>query len=98
MTYKVEDLRTLTADRLLCSLIWRYGIKTFWLDEAEPERHVQDIGTRYGYHDGTDAQVGLAWSRAEQQMVHEGLTKLGHPQDDIFMLSRSFFIGGQRSV
>jgi hypothetical protein len=46
-----------------------YGIKTFWLDEAEPERHTQDINTRYGYHDGTDAQVGLAWSRAEQQMV-----------------------------
>ena len=48
---------------------------TFWprLDEAEPERHTQDIGTRYGYADGTDAQIGLAWSRAEQQMVYEGL-------------------------
>lgn len=73
-----------------------YGIKTFWLDEAEPERHTQDIGTRYGYHDGTDAEVGLAWSRAEQQMVHEGLKGEGVGDDDIFMLSRSFFIGGAR--
>lgn len=38
----------------------KYGIKTFWLDEAEPERHTQDISTRFGYHDGTDAQIGLA--------------------------------------
>ena len=73
-----------------------YGIKTFWLDEAEPERHVQDIGIRFGYHDGTDAQVGLAWSRVEQQMVWEGLQQSGLPQDDIFMLSRSFFTGGAR--
>jgi alpha-D-xyloside xylohydrolase len=74
----------------------KYGIKTFWLDEAEPERHVQDIGTRYGYHDGTDAEIGLAWSRAEQQMVYEGLRDAGHAEDDIFMLSRSFFIGGAK--
>ena len=74
----------------------KYGIKTFWLDEAEPERHTQDIGTRYGYHEGTDAQIGLAWSRAEQQMVYEGLQGEGIGDDDIFMLSRSFFIGGAR--
>eukprot|EP01047_Picozoa_sp_COSAG01_P009331 COSAG01_NODE_381_length_17848_cov_10.220338_19_plen_138_part_00 len=67
-----------------------------WLDEAEPERHTQDIGTRYGYRDGTDTQVGLAWSRAEQQMVYEGLRAEGIGDDDIFMLSRSFFIGGAR--
>ena len=58
----------------------KYGIKTFWLDEAEPERHVQDIGIRYGYHDGTDSQVGLAWSRVEQQMVWDGMTASSHPQ------------------
>jgi alpha-glucosidase (family GH31 glycosyl hydrolase) len=73
-----------------------YGIKTFWLDEAEPERHTQDIGTRFGYHDGTDAQIGLAWARAEQQMVYEGLHDSGVGDDDIFMLSRSFFIGGAK--
>jgi len=74
----------------------KYGIKTFWLDEAEPERHVQDIDIRYGYHDGTDAEIGLAWSRAEQQMVYEGLKAEGHQEDDIFMLSRSFFVGGAK--
>merc|ERR1712166_96557 len=74
----------------------RYGIKTFWLDEAEPERHTQDINIRYKYHDGTDNQVGLAWSRAEQQMISEGLLAEGLEQDEIFMLSRSFFIGGAK--
>ena len=74
----------------------KYGIKTFWLDEAEPERHVQDIGTRYRYRDGTDAEVGLAYSRAEQQMIYEGLRDSGHAEDAIFMLPRSFFVGGAR--
>lgn len=74
----------------------KYGIKTFWLDEAEPERHTQDINTRFGYHEGTDAQIGLAWARAEQQMVYDGLQGEGIGDDDIFMLSRSFFIGGAR--
>jgi hypothetical protein len=35
----------------------RYGINLFWLDEAEPERHQQDIGIRYLYHAGTDSEV-----------------------------------------
>eukprot|EP00959_Pyramimonas_sp_CCMP1952_P208584 4363413-Pyramimonas_sp.AAC.1 len=48
------------------------GVRLFWLDEAEPERHLADIGRRYLYHAGTDAEVGLGWSRAEQQMVYEG--------------------------
>ena len=43
-----------------------------------------------------DTQVGLAWSRAEQQMIYEGLKGEGLQEDDIFMLSRSFFIGGAR--
>jgi alpha-glucosidase (family GH31 glycosyl hydrolase) len=115
-----------------------FGINLFWLDEAEPERHKQDIDIRYQYHAGTDmevrgpilkrfgkppprkqtqgrsktgsspprtsnltratratpVQVGLAWSRYEQQMVFDGLRAAG--DTDIVMLSRSFFVGGAR--
>lgn len=38
----------------------RYGINLFWLDEAEPERHQQDIGIRYQYHAGTDSEVVIS--------------------------------------
>ena len=53
------DARKFVFDQMKKNYM-KYGIKTFWLDEAEPERHSQDIGTRFGYHDGTDAEIGLS--------------------------------------
>ena len=42
----------------------RYGIKTFWLYEAEPERHTQDINIRY--------KATLAHTANESYNVHAG--------------------------
>ncbi|KAL6055995.1 Alpha-xylosidase [Balamuthia mandrillaris] len=71
-----------------------HGIKVYWLDADEPERKLPDQSGEYYYHMGRDLQIGMAFPRVHQQMVHDGLTSLH--ETDIIMLSRSAWAGTQR--
>lgn len=70
-----------------------YGIRTFWLDEAEPEFGTYDYA-RYRYFDGPVEEVGNAYPREYARMFYEGQKAAG--QDDIVNLIRCAWAGSQR--
>ncbi|MBN9391072.1 MAG: glycoside hydrolase family 31 protein [Chloroflexi bacterium] len=70
-----------------------YGIKLFWLDEAEPELSVYDHDI-YRYHIGSSKQVGNIYPSNYSQTFFEGMTK--EKQPNIINLVRSAWAGSQR--
>ena len=72
---------------------YRYGIKTFWLDEAEPEYAVYDFDN-YRYHAGPVAEVGNIYPREYARLFYEGQQENG--QKDIVNLIRCAWVGSQR--
>lgn len=54
----------------------RYGIRLFWLDEAEPEYGVYDFDN-WRYHLGPNLAVGNIYPRAYSQAFYEGATTAG---------------------
>ena len=70
-----------------------YGIRLFWLDEAEPEFGPYDFDL-YRYHDGPAAQVSNEYPKCYAQGFHEGLQAAG--ETDILSLVRCAWAGSQR--
>ncbi len=69
------------------------GIKTFWLDEAEPEFTGYDYEC-YRYHEGEVLEVGNKYPRDYSRMFYEGQAASG--QSDIVNLVRCAWAGSQR--
>lgn len=55
---------------------FRYGIKAFWLDEAEPEYYVYDFEL-YRYYLGTNLEVGNIYPLMYAKGFYEGMKKEG---------------------
>lgn len=72
---------------------YRYGIRTFWLDEAEPEYARYDFDN-YRYALGTDLEVGNFYPVQYSRAVFEGQQAAG--QQNPVNLVRCTWAGGQR--
>ena len=72
---------------------YRYGIKIFWLDEAEPEYTKYEFDN-YHYQLGADMEVGNLYPREYARMAYEGMEAQG--QENILNLIRSAWAGSQR--
>lgn len=72
---------------------YKNGIKTFWLDEAEPEFGTYDYEL-YRYFKGPVTQVGNVYPRDYAKTFYEGLKSEG--QEDIVSLIRCAWLGSQR--
>jgi alpha-D-xyloside xylohydrolase len=70
-----------------------YGIKVFWLDEAEPEYSVYDHDI-YRYHLGSSQQVGNIYPSKYSQTLYDGMAAEG--QTNIINLVRCAWAGSQR--
>ena len=70
-----------------------FGIRTFWLDEAEPEYGVYDFDN-YRYHLGPNLQVGNIYPQAYARMFYEGQQAAG--QSEVVNLLRCAWAGSQR--
>lgn len=69
------------------------GIRTFWLDEAEPEYSVYDFDN-YRYYRGTNLQIGNTYPVDYARAFYEGMEQEG--QQDIVNLLRCAWAGSQR--
>ncbi|KAF3000477.1 hypothetical protein E8E14_002224 [Neopestalotiopsis sp. 37M] len=69
------------------------GIKTFWLDEAEPEYTAYDFDN-YRYHLGSNLAVGNVYPRDYARAFYEGQEREG--QDKIVNLLRCAWAGSQK--
>lgn len=69
------------------------GIKTFWLDEAEPEFTNYNY-ERYQYHAGPVSKIGNIYPREYSRLFYEGQKESG--QNDIVNLVRCAWVGSQK--
>ena len=69
------------------------GIKTFWLDEAEPEYSVYDFDN-YRYYQGTNLQIGNTYPVEYAKAFYEGMEQQG--QQNIVNLLRCAWAGSQK--
>ena len=69
------------------------GIRTFWLDEAEPEFTTYEY-ENYRYHAGPVIETGNIYPREYARLFYEGQKQNG--QDDIVNLIRCAWAGSQR--
>lgn len=69
------------------------GVKTFWLDEAEPEFTNYNY-ERYQYHAGPVSKIGNIYPREYSKLFYEGQKEMG--QNDIVNLVRCAWVGSQR--
>lgn len=72
---------------------YQYGIKIFWLDEAEPEYTKYEYDN-YHYQLGADMEIGNLYPREYARMAYEGMEEEG--QENILNLIRSAWAGSQR--
>lgn len=72
---------------------YKYGIKIFWLDEAEPEYTKYEYDN-YRYMEGADLEIGNLYPREYARMAYEGMAEEG--QENILNLIRSAWAGSQR--
>lgn len=72
---------------------YSYGIKTFWLDEAEPEVHPQNP-EHLKYYLGNGAQVAQLYPYYYAKTFYEGLQEEG--EDEILSLTRAAYPGSQK--
>jgi len=70
-----------------------YGIKTFWLDEAEPEVHPQ-LFDHLRFHIGNGAEVALTYPYYYSQTFYDGLRAEG--ETEIVSLTRAAYHGSQK--
>lgn len=70
-----------------------YGIRNFWLDEAEPEVHPQQFGHLHFYL-GNGAQTALLYPYYYAKMIYDGLYEEG--EEDIISLTRAAYPGSQK--
>lgn len=69
-----------------------HGIRTFWLDEAEPEYGAYDFDN-HRHHAGPAAQVANVYPQHFSRAFHEGLVGEG---EDVVNLVRCAWAGSQR--
>ncbi len=69
------------------------GIKTFWLDEAEPEYSVYDF-ENYRYHLGPNVQIGNIYPLMYAKTFFDGMQAEG--QENIINLLRCAWAGSQK--
>lgn len=69
------------------------GIKTFWLDVAEPEYSSYDF-ENYRYYQGSVLEVGNMYPVWYAKMIYDGLLQAG--ESDIVSLVRCAWAGSQR--
>lgn len=72
---------------------YKYGIKTFWLDEAEPEVHPQQFSNLKLYA-GNGAQSAMLYPYYYSKMFYDGLRAEG--EKDIILLTRAAYHGSQK--
>jgi len=72
---------------------YKYGIKTFWLDEAEPEVHPQNP-SHLKYHLGNGAQVAQLYPYYYSKTFYDGLKAEG--EEEIISLTRAAYPGSQK--
>ncbi len=72
---------------------YSYGIKNFWLDEAEPEVHPQQFAN-LKFYAGNGAQTALLYPYYYNKIFYDGLRSEG--ETDIISLTRAAYIGSQR--
>lgn len=70
-----------------------YGIRTFWLDEAEPEYTYYDFDL-YRYHMGPNVQIGNLYPKLYAKAFYDGMTAQG--QKNVLNLLRCAWAGSQR--
>lgn len=70
-----------------------YGIKTFWLDEAEPEIRPESY-SNLKFHIGNGAQTALAYPYYYAKAFYENLRAEG--EEDILLLTRCAYPGSQK--
>lgn len=70
-----------------------YGIKTFWLDEAEPEVHPQQFDNLKFYL-GNGAQTALMYPYYYAKGFYDGLKAAG--EEEIALLTRAAYVGSQK--
>lgn len=70
-----------------------YGIKTFWLDEAEPEVHPQNF-QNLKFYIGNGAQTALLYPYYYAKAYYDGLKKEG--EEEIVSLTRAAYPGSQK--
>ena len=70
-----------------------YGIKIFWLDEAEPENAVYDLDN-YRYYSGTVLETGNIYPRDYAKAFFEGMKQEG--MDNVVNLIRCAWAGSQK--
>jgi alpha-D-xyloside xylohydrolase len=71
----------------------KYGIKVFWLDEAEPEYAAYDFDI-YRYHLGSNMAIGNIYPRDYTRAFYEGMTREG--QENVVNLVRCAWAGSQK--
>lgn len=71
----------------------RLGIRTFWLDEAEPEFGTYEF-ENYRYCAGTVEEIGNIYPREYARLFYEGQRQLG--MENIVILIRCAWVGSQR--
>ena len=69
------------------------GVKTFWLDEAEPEYSVYDF-ENYRYHMGPNVQIGNLYPKLYAKTFYDGMTAEG--QENVINLLRCAWAGSQK--
>ncbi len=72
---------------------YQYGIRIFWLDEAEPELTCYDF-EHYRYYMGSSQQVGNIYPQRYAKGFYDGMTAEG--QDKVLNLVRCAWAGSQR--
>lgn len=72
---------------------YKFGIKTFWLDEAEPEYSIYDFDI-YRYHAGSNLKIGNIYPREYARGFYEGMESEG--QKNIVNLLRCAWAGSQK--
>jgi alpha-D-xyloside xylohydrolase len=70
-----------------------YGIKLFWLDEAEPEYRHYDF-EHYRYYEGSNLQIGNLYPQKFSKSFYDGMAREG--QENIVNLVRCAWAGSQR--
>ena len=72
---------------------FKYEIRTFWLDEAEPEIHPQQWNN-LKTHAGNMAESGLLYPYYYSKCFHDGLKSEG--EDEVVLLTRAAYPGSQK--
>lgn len=72
---------------------YSYGIKTFWLDEAEPEVHPQHF-SNLKFHIGNGAQTALLYPYYYQKLFYDAL--LAEGEKEVATLTRASYPGSQK--